>query len=396
MAVFNSLGSNYDFNFALKAIVSQNKKNDLDKLIQLLENRYCGKAILFYKAREAIKVALQLTNLPKGSKVAITGFTCWAVYDAVHSAGYQVEYIDINENLNFSSIELKKRIDRTKIKAVIIQNTLGYPCEISQIEKICKEKDILLIEDLAHSIGTLYSDKREAGTVGDFTILSFSQDKIIDGISGGALIVRNKKFSEKKLPPQKKLSLKAQFKDRLYPLLTFVVRKTYKFVLGKILHVFLKKLNLLSKPIENNNIQIHLLPNWYSSLIKLGFNKLSTNLEHRRYISSIYAQNIDKKFLSSDIIKQISNSTNLRFPIFVANRKNLIELLKQNSIFVSDIWYDAPIAPKKFLGLTNYENQCPNAEVISIRIVNLPTHVNITDMQAKTICQIINKWAKSQ
>lgn len=396
MTIFNSLGSNYDFNFVLKSIISQNNKKEAESLIDLLEGRYSGKTILFYKAREAIKTALLLTNLPKRSKVAITGFTCWAVYEAVKSAGFQVEYLDIDEDLNFSPVEFEERLKKTTIKAVIIQNTLGYPCEISQIEKICKERGIILIEDLAHSIGTSYVDKREAGTVGDFTILSFSQDKIIDGISGGALIVRNKKYVERKLPIQNELSLKNQLKDKSYPLLTYIIRNTYKVALGKVLHLFLKNLNLLSKPIENNSIKFHVLPNWYCFLIKLGFKKLTDNLEHRRRISYIYAQNLNNDFLSSTIVKHIPNSTNLRFPIFVKDRESLIACLKQKDIFISDIWYDAPVAPRRLLKLTDYKNQCHKAESISKKIINLPTHINITERYAKTICLNINKWTKSQ
>jgi len=61
---------------------------------------------------------------------------------------------------------------------------------------LCQENKIVLIEDLAIQL-VLFIPKKEAGTVGDFTILSFSQDKVIDGISGGALIVRNTLYNHK-------------------------------------------------------------------------------------------------------------------------------------------------------------------------------------------------------
>ena len=41
---------------------------------------------------------------------------------------------------------------------------------------ICKEKDIVLIEDLAHCVGAKYLNGKEAGNVGDLVVLSFSQD----------------------------------------------------------------------------------------------------------------------------------------------------------------------------------------------------------------------------
>lgn len=182
MSIFNSLGSNYDFNFVLKSLFSRGN----DDLKSFLENKYKGQVTLVYKGREAIELALG--NINKGSLVGINDFTCIAVYEAVKKAGMEVEYLDIDKGeLNFSAETLKKAVN---VKAVIIQNTLGYPCDIEKIAQICKEKKIILIEDLAHSIGTRYENGEEAGMVGDFVVLSFSQDKIIDAVSGGALISR--------------------------------------------------------------------------------------------------------------------------------------------------------------------------------------------------------------
>ena len=186
MTIFNSLGSNYNFGFVLKALFSKGGKD----LKAFLEKKYYGKATILYKGREAIELALK--DLPKTSFVAINGFTCFAVYGAIKKAGMQVEYLDIEKgDLNFSAKTLDQKLrNNPKIKAVIIQNTLGYPCDIENISKICKEKKIILIEDLAHSIGARYENGEEAGMIGDFVVLSFSQDKMIDSVSGGALIER--------------------------------------------------------------------------------------------------------------------------------------------------------------------------------------------------------------
>ena len=138
------------------------------------------------------------------------------------------------------------------------------------------------------------------------------------------------------------------------------------------------------------------LSSWHCNLILNEFNNLEKILKHRRKISNIYKNNIDKNLLSEEIIKNIHLSSNLRFPIFAKNRENLISYLRQKSIYLSDIWYDAPIAPKKYLNLTDYKNQCPNSEEISSRIVNLPTHINISEKDALCISKEVNKWLKLQ
>ncbi|MEK7572991.1 MAG: aminotransferase class I/II-fold pyridoxal phosphate-dependent enzyme [Patescibacteria group bacterium] len=411
MSVFNSLGSNYDLSFVLKSLSPEVAKlahlrggitseNFTEKLVlkNFLEKKYDGKAVLLFKGREAITLALQTLNLPRNSQVAISGFTCYAVYKAIEEAGCKPVLIDIpKDDLNFTRSDLARVVVEDNIKVIIVQNTLGYPCDIEGISKICKEKNIILIEDLAHSVGAKYKNNKEAGGIGDFVILSFSQDKIIDGVSGGALIVRrprrlnaqNLRGWENKNPP-----LRKQFLDRLYLILTWKIRKTYDFGIGNVLHFILKNLGLLSAPMDDLGYGLTNLPNFYQNLAQKAFDNLKDNLNHRRKIAKIYVENLNQKIMFRKINSQINNSSNLRFPVFVKNREELIEFLKSKGFHLSDIWYDAPIAPKRFMKKINYKNDCPNAELISDLILNLPTHKNISEKQALYLSKLINEWLK--
>lgn len=393
MSTFNSLGSSYDLSAAFKALFSANDKKYRTELKKTLSEEFGGEVILTYKGREAIEIALKLLNLPKGSFTAINGFTCFAVYEAVKNAKLQVEYLDVEkEGLNFSPEQLENAIRKNPgIRAVIIQNTLGYPAEVEKIAEICQKNKIILIEDLAHSVGAVYGNGIEAGSLGDFVVLSLSQDKIIDAVSGGALIIRNKQY--RKTFKDSGLKVKDVLKDRLYPLFTFLIRNTYTSGLGKFIHALLKMLDLLSKPMDNGSMAT--TAPWYAKLAQEQLDSLADNLHHRRKVALIYAENLDKKILSSSLTKEILNSTNLRFPIFVNNRPGLINFLKKQGIFVSDIWYDAPIAPKKYMSKTDYHHQCPNAEKVSNLILNLPTHKNVSAKQAERIAESINQWLKS-
>lgn len=166
-------------------------------------------------------------------------------------------------------------------------------------------------------------------------------------------------------------------KDKFYPLFTYLIRKTYSFGLGKIIHFILKNLRLLSSPMSPGSN----LPN--SKLVLSQFEKLDDNLNHRKTIASIYAKLINPKILSPLIVKQIPLSTNLRFPIFVENRSALVKYLEKQNIFVSDIWYDEPTSPK-----------CPNSKIASSAILNLPTHINVNKLDAEKISNFLNQWLK--
>ena len=147
MNIFNSLGSNYDLSYVLKSF-SKGNSVDHKNLRKLLEQRYGGKAFLFYKGRQALTSALEILKLPHDSRIAINGFTCVAVFNAIRKAGFESLCLDLEKNgdLNFTATELAKAIRKYKrIKVVVVQNTLGYPCNIERIEKICKDNKLILI-----------------------------------------------------------------------------------------------------------------------------------------------------------------------------------------------------------------------------------------------------------
>ena len=394
--IFNSLGSNHTFASAMRILFTVGGTFHQEKLTEYLESRYGGKTVLTYKGREALRLALEA--IPGNGAVAINGFTCWAVYQAVQESGSTCQYLDISDaSLNFSADTLREALAADpSIKAVVVQNTLGLPCDIEGIQALCEKNEIALIEDLAHSIGTVYTSGKEAGTVGDFVVLSFSQDKVVDAVAGGALVVRNPKY---KLPgpSPRKVPIRRQLKDRLYPLLTYVIRTTHPTGLGPVIHRFLRFLHLLSRPLPDNDVSdVHELPGWYCASILREYRSLQKTAEHRAMIAGIYAGKIDKRLQLESDMRHLSTASNLRFPIIHYERDILIEHLRLRHVYVRDIWYDAPVGPKRYLYRTDYLGQCPHAEEIARKMVNLPTHPNISAEHAASIATYVNEWLSSE
>jgi dTDP-4-amino-4,6-dideoxygalactose transaminase len=213
--------------------------------------------------------------------------------------------------------------------------------------------------------------------------LSFSQDKMVDAVSGGALIIRNNKCHLSGNSVElSDLDWKMKLRDRFYPLFTFVIRKTYFFGLGKALHFILRRLNLLSQPLpESGVIKPQKLTGWHANLALLQFKNLNKTLKHREILSGIYSS-----VLGNEIHGLI------RYPYLTEDRKSLISFLARKGVFISDIWYDAPIAPKRYLKQTKYSGQCKNSEYVSERLLNLPTHLNVDQKDAYRIARLIKTW----
>lgn len=351
MNTFNSLGSNYNLKIALSTLFSFGNSESLKNY---LKEKYNGEVNLFYKGREALNAALKIIDT-KGD-VIYNDFTCEVVIQAIVNAGLHPMALDPDPmTLNFTYEDLRKKITKNT-KAVIVQHTLGNLAEIEKISRVCKEKNIVLIEDLAHSIN---------GKHGDFVCLSFSQDKIIDAVSGGALIIRNKKYQNKFNLKTINVDFGQQLKDRFYPILTWKIRKLFPLGFGKPLHYILKKINVLSNPIGKKVNYLRNLPGWQQKVALNYFKNLDKDMENRKKIINIYKKDIDKKF-------QFIGVWLIRFPIKVANRSGLIKNLKDFGVYVSDIWYEEK---NKY-------------------VLNLPTHKNVSENDAKEVSKLVNTYAK--
>ena len=75
-------------------------------------------------------------------------------------------------------------------------HTFGHPCRIKEIQSICKEWHITLIEDSAESLGSFYGNQH-TGTFGELGIISFNGNKIITSGGGGCILTNNKDLAKK-------------------------------------------------------------------------------------------------------------------------------------------------------------------------------------------------------
>ena len=296
--------------------------------------------------RSAIAAGLKQA-LPSGGGVIINGFTCYAVLQAIEAAGCQPIYADINEKtLNFNTKTLAAALKKhPEARAVLIQNTLGITVDIEGIEKFTKTHGLILAEDLAHCAGFKYQDGREVGSVGAFAALSFGKGKSLDSITGGALILNDKKLKKPDFLAQRP-KLSDTLRARWYPLLASIGRGFSKIGLSKY---------------------------WYGPLIRIHFIERAVDakldLEHRP--AHWQARRILRQF------EQIESqgATPIRTHRFVRNRSKVIDKLEPAGYNFREIWYDVPVSPVRYYQQVNFpEKECPVATSVAAKIINLPTY----------------------
>lgn len=134
-----------------------------------------------------IQAYLNLGRLKKGDRVGFSSLTWSTNVMPLIQLGLEAVPIDVElETLNVSSKQLLKTLEKYDLDALLITNLLGFCDNIDEIKKICKEKNIILLEDNCESLGTVYKG-RKLGNFGEASTFSFYVGHHMSTIEGGAV-----------------------------------------------------------------------------------------------------------------------------------------------------------------------------------------------------------------
>ena len=164
----------------------------------------------------ALQLSVRLLNPKKNDEILVPSITFVSSVNAILYNNCKPIFIDCN---NKGLIDISKVLEfikfntfykngysfnkktKRRIIGIIVVHTFGNLVQLDQkFSKICKEKNIKIIEDAAESLGSFYnknSKKIHSGTVGDFGCLSFNANKTITSGGGGMLLLKNKNLYKK-------------------------------------------------------------------------------------------------------------------------------------------------------------------------------------------------------
>lgn len=158
---------------------------------------YTGSRHVFLatSATTALWVCLKLLKVGAGDEVAVADFSFPATANVVEDLGARPVFVDVDlETFNMRPQALEAAIG-DKTKAVIYVDALGNPSGLSEIKRICEQREIPLIEDAACAMGSAENGRR-CGSVADLTCFSFHPRKLICTGEGGAITTNRDDWAE--------------------------------------------------------------------------------------------------------------------------------------------------------------------------------------------------------
>ncbi|TCO70874.1 DegT/DnrJ/EryC1/StrS family aminotransferase [Rhodovulum euryhalinum] len=162
-----------------------------DAPVTLLEREFAAfmgarYAVAVSSCSAALFLSLKALDLPRGARVMIPAFTFAAVPSAIVHADCQPVLVEVGANYRIDMGDFAAKLDEG-IAAVIVSHMRGHTSDMDAIMALCAARQIPVIEDAAHSLGTLWHG-RKIGTLGAIGCFSFQSYKLVNAGEGGILI----------------------------------------------------------------------------------------------------------------------------------------------------------------------------------------------------------------
>jgi dTDP-4-amino-4,6-dideoxygalactose transaminase len=135
----------------------------------------------------ALHVAYAAAGICPGDEVITPPLTFVATQATAALLGADIVFADVRPDSGCLDPEAAEAAITPRTKAITAVDYAGHPADMDALRVLCDEYGLLLIEDAAHSLGTVFRD-RPVGTLADLTTLSFYPTKNITTGEGGAVL----------------------------------------------------------------------------------------------------------------------------------------------------------------------------------------------------------------
>lgn len=347
------------------------KINELeDKLCKLTGAKY---AVVCSNGTAALHMAAMAAGLGKGDELITTPITFAASANCALYVGATPVFADINEetyNIDPASVEAHIT---DKTKAVVAVDYTGQAVELDRLTKICKDNNLVLIEDGAHSVGTLYNGKG-IGSIADMTTFSFHPVKTITGGEGGAVLTNSEEY--------------------------------YKKLLLARSHGITRDASLLQNESDGP---------WYYEMVDIGYNYRMTDIQagliisqldklamfkaRRKEIVNKYNEAFSK--LDSIIVqKEIPESDTARHLYILRidadkltiNRRQFFDALGAENV-VCNVHYIPVYYFPQYERMGYKKGLCPKAEALYDTMISIPLYFGMSDQDVNDVIEAVTKIA---
>ena len=158
--------------------------------VSLLEEEFAALmgakyALAVSSCSAALFLSLKALGLPRDARVLIPAFTFAAVPSSIVHAECVPVLCEVDDSYRIDMADFEAKID--DVQAVMISHMRGHTSDMDAILTLAQARGLPVIEDAAHSLGTLWNGQK-IGTLGHVGCFSFQSYKMLNAGEGGILL----------------------------------------------------------------------------------------------------------------------------------------------------------------------------------------------------------------
>jgi perosamine synthetase len=153
-------------------------------------------ALAHNNGTSALLAAFHSLDFQPGDEVLVPSATFWASVLPMVWCGLVPIFCESElDTLGIDPNDMRHRIT-PRTKAVVIVHLFGLPCKVREIQQVCDEFGLKIIEDASHAHGASV-DGKPCGSFGDISVFSMQGDKLVPAGEGGMLLTDNEEYYER-------------------------------------------------------------------------------------------------------------------------------------------------------------------------------------------------------
>jgi len=149
-------------------------------------------AVAVSNCTTALHLSMIVSGIQAGDEVICPSMSYIATANSIVYVGAVPVFAEVDEYYNLSLEDVRKKIT-PRTKAILLVHQMGMPADIEGFQRLCREYNLMLIEDAACAAGSAYKSKK-IGSHSSLVCFSFHPRKVISTGDGGMITTDNEEY----------------------------------------------------------------------------------------------------------------------------------------------------------------------------------------------------------